>query len=158
MMAVFWAVAPCSLVDRTDDGGRKHLWNVGKLLQDYTAQQPKRQSSSHSPPREPEISPCCVFFAVRTKFLNIILITRFILWTVLNIKVHNSLGQKQNRYLLTVQWSHHTSLCVITHHQRSVLWWSLTFCTGVEVQARWWVHNSRASLYPRTPLVACIST
>jgi hypothetical protein len=31
-------------------------WNVGKLLPDYAAQQPRRQSSSHSPPWEPEIS------------------------------------------------------------------------------------------------------
>jgi hypothetical protein len=29
-----------------DDGGGKHLWNVGKLLPDYTAQQPRRQPSS----------------------------------------------------------------------------------------------------------------
>jgi hypothetical protein len=25
---------------RPDDGGNEHLWNVGKLLPDYTAQQP----------------------------------------------------------------------------------------------------------------------
>jgi hypothetical protein len=30
----------------TPDGGSKHLWNVGKLLPDYTAQHPRRQSSS----------------------------------------------------------------------------------------------------------------
>jgi hypothetical protein len=35
----------------------KHLLNVGKLLPDYTEQHPKRQSSSYSPPWEPEISP-----------------------------------------------------------------------------------------------------
>jgi hypothetical protein len=35
-----------------DDGGSKHLWNVGKLLPDYTAQQPRRQPSSYSPPWE----------------------------------------------------------------------------------------------------------
>jgi hypothetical protein len=29
---------------RPDDGGRKRLWNVGKLLSDYTAQHPRRQS------------------------------------------------------------------------------------------------------------------
>jgi hypothetical protein len=45
-MAVFWIVAPCSLVDdRPDDVGSKHLWNVGKLLPDYTEQQPRRQPS-----------------------------------------------------------------------------------------------------------------
>jgi hypothetical protein len=27
------------------DGGRKHLWNVGQLLRDYTAQYPRRLSS-----------------------------------------------------------------------------------------------------------------
>jgi hypothetical protein len=37
----------CLLVDECpDDGGSKHLWNVGKLLPDYTAQQPRRQPSS----------------------------------------------------------------------------------------------------------------
>jgi hypothetical protein len=41
-MTVFWDVVPC----RPDDGGIKHLWNVGKLLLDYTAQHPRRQSSS----------------------------------------------------------------------------------------------------------------
>jgi hypothetical protein len=29
-----------------DDGGSKDLWNVGKLLPDYTALQPRRQPSS----------------------------------------------------------------------------------------------------------------
>jgi hypothetical protein len=36
-MAVFWVVT---------DGDSKHLWNVGKFLSDYIAQQPRRQSSS----------------------------------------------------------------------------------------------------------------
>jgi succinate dehydrogenase/fumarate reductase cytochrome b subunit len=49
-MTVFWDVAPCSLVE-TDkrfrgacclhhqvNGGRKHLWNVGILLPDFTVQ------------------------------------------------------------------------------------------------------------------------
>jgi hypothetical protein len=64
-MAVFWVVAPCSLVGvyqrfrgpcslhhqgdddhRPDDGGSKDLWNVGTLLQDYTVRQPRRQPSS----------------------------------------------------------------------------------------------------------------
>jgi hypothetical protein len=39
-----------------DDGGSKHLWNVGKLQTDYTAQHPRRQPSSYSSPWEPEIS------------------------------------------------------------------------------------------------------
>jgi hypothetical protein len=43
-MAVFWVVAPRS---RSDDGGSKDLWNVGKFLPDYTAQQPRRQPSSN---------------------------------------------------------------------------------------------------------------
>jgi hypothetical protein len=68
-MAVFWVAAPCSLVEvyqrfkgacclhhhRPDDGGSKDLWNVSKLLPDYTALQPKRQPSSYSPPWEPLI-------------------------------------------------------------------------------------------------------
>jgi hypothetical protein len=44
-MAVFWVVAPCSLVEVYrfhHDGGSKDLWNVGKLLPDYTALQPRR--------------------------------------------------------------------------------------------------------------------
>jgi hypothetical protein len=28
---------------RPDDGGSKHLWNVDKLLPDYTVQQPRRR-------------------------------------------------------------------------------------------------------------------
>jgi hypothetical protein len=44
-MAVFWVVAPS-----------KHLWNVGKLLPDYTAQQPRKKPSSNKPPWEHKIS------------------------------------------------------------------------------------------------------
>jgi hypothetical protein len=36
--------------------GRWHIWNVGKQLPDYTAQQPRTQPSSYSPPWEPQIS------------------------------------------------------------------------------------------------------
>jgi hypothetical protein len=62
-MTVFCDVAPWRLVEvyprfrgafcfhhRPDDGGSKHLWNVFKILPDYTAQHPTRQSSSYSPP------------------------------------------------------------------------------------------------------------
>jgi hypothetical protein len=54
---VFWVVAPCSLVEvycrftgacclhYQGDEYRKHLWNIGELLPDYTAQQPRRQPS-----------------------------------------------------------------------------------------------------------------
>jgi hypothetical protein len=45
--------------NRPNDEGSKYLWNVGKLLPDYTAQQPRRQTSSYSPPWEPEISLNC---------------------------------------------------------------------------------------------------
>jgi hypothetical protein len=51
-MAVFWVVA---IDDRPDDGGSKDFWNVGKLLPDYTALQPRRQQSSYSPTWEPQI-------------------------------------------------------------------------------------------------------
>jgi hypothetical protein len=34
--------------DYPNDGGSKYLWNFGKLLPDYTAQQPRRQPSSYS--------------------------------------------------------------------------------------------------------------
>jgi hypothetical protein len=41
-MAVFWVVAPCSLVEiyqrfRPDDGGSKVLWNAGKFLPENMA-------------------------------------------------------------------------------------------------------------------------
>jgi hypothetical protein len=36
--------------DDPDDGGSKRLWNIGKILPDYTAQQLGRQPSSYSPP------------------------------------------------------------------------------------------------------------
>jgi hypothetical protein len=42
-------------LQRPDDGGSKDLRNVGKLLPDYTALQPRRQPSSYSPPWEPQI-------------------------------------------------------------------------------------------------------
>jgi hypothetical protein len=35
-------------LNQDDDGGSKHLWNVSKLLPDYTAQQARRQLSSYS--------------------------------------------------------------------------------------------------------------
>jgi hypothetical protein len=35
-MAALWDITLCSL--RVDDGGNKHLLNVGQLLGDYTAQ------------------------------------------------------------------------------------------------------------------------
>jgi hypothetical protein len=56
--AVFWVVAPCNQVEvyqrfrgpcclhRTDDGCSKDFWNVGKLLPDYTALQPRRLPST----------------------------------------------------------------------------------------------------------------
>jgi hypothetical protein len=34
--------------DRPEDGGSKDLWNVGKLLPDYTVLQPRRQQSSQN--------------------------------------------------------------------------------------------------------------
>jgi hypothetical protein len=51
-----WVVAPCSMVEVCQrfrgpcclhhQGDRKDLWNVGKLLSDYTALQPRRQPST----------------------------------------------------------------------------------------------------------------
>jgi hypothetical protein len=56
-MIVFWDAAPCSVVETYRrfrcsywlhhqwdgaNGGSKHLWNVGQLLRDYTAQHPRR--------------------------------------------------------------------------------------------------------------------
>jgi hypothetical protein len=39
-----------------DDGGSKHLWNVGLVQLDYTALYTRRLSSSYWPPWEPELS------------------------------------------------------------------------------------------------------
>jgi hypothetical protein len=56
-MTVLWDVKPFSLVEvyrrlrgayclQRPDRGSKHLRNIGKLVRDYTAQHPRRQSSS----------------------------------------------------------------------------------------------------------------
>lgn len=50
-MSAFRDVASLSLVGterRSDDGGSKHLRNVGKCLTHYTAQHPRRRTSSAS--------------------------------------------------------------------------------------------------------------
>jgi hypothetical protein len=83
---VFWDVAPrgllvywhfkgaCCLHHQGDDDGcpddrgSKHLWNAGTLVPDYMVQHPRRQSPSHLPPWEPEISPGFISSSVRTKF------------------------------------------------------------------------------------------
>jgi hypothetical protein len=49
-------ISRARLTHRPHDGGRKHLWNVGKRLPDYTTQHPRRQPSSYSPSWGPEIS------------------------------------------------------------------------------------------------------
>jgi hypothetical protein len=50
--------------DRPDNGGSTYLWNVGKILRVHTAQLRRRQSCSHSPPWEPEISTHYHYFMV----------------------------------------------------------------------------------------------
>lgn len=45
-----------AMIHRSDDGGSKHSWNFSKVLQDCTAQCPRRLPSLHSPPWECEIS------------------------------------------------------------------------------------------------------
>jgi hypothetical protein len=45
-----------NISDRPDDGGSKDLWNVGKLLPDYTALQPRRQPSSLQKSLQADIS------------------------------------------------------------------------------------------------------
>jgi hypothetical protein len=62
LWVVFWSNAPCSLAQSgwryrgifylyhhvhnlSNDGGSKHLWNIGKFLHYYKAQYPRRQSS-----------------------------------------------------------------------------------------------------------------
>jgi hypothetical protein len=61
-MAVFWFVLQCSQkftdffqkwflppsgLTHRPDGGSRRLWNVGELLPDFTAEQPRRQPSSY---------------------------------------------------------------------------------------------------------------
>jgi hypothetical protein len=53
-----------------DDGGSKHLWNVGKFLPDYTEQQPRRWSSSYWPPWEPEISQILFIYGLFNDVVN----------------------------------------------------------------------------------------
>jgi hypothetical protein len=62
-MTDFWDVTPCTLVEvhRRFKGAyslhhQGDLWNACLLPRDYTALQPRKLSSSHSPPWEPEIS------------------------------------------------------------------------------------------------------
>jgi hypothetical protein len=71
-MTAFWDIALYSLIevgrcfrgtyflhhqgDHHPDEGSTHFWNVGQFLLEYTAQHPRRLSSSFSPPWEPEIS------------------------------------------------------------------------------------------------------
>jgi hypothetical protein len=53
-IAVFWVVGPCSVVEvyrRFTSACCLHHQGVGKLLPDYTVQQPRRQSASYSPPK-----------------------------------------------------------------------------------------------------------
>jgi hypothetical protein len=45
-----------SLQHRPDDGGSRHLWNVGLLQRDHMALCPTKLSSSYWPPWESEIS------------------------------------------------------------------------------------------------------
>jgi hypothetical protein len=47
-----------------DDGGSKDLWNVGRLLPDYTALQPRRQPSSLFVVFNKVITSCCVIFRI----------------------------------------------------------------------------------------------
>jgi hypothetical protein len=64
-MTVFWYVAPCTVVEisllsrkgafiirNMNDGGSKHLWNVGKFLRLQGA--PSQKTFSYSPPWEPK--------------------------------------------------------------------------------------------------------
>jgi hypothetical protein len=48
-------ISRAQLTHLPHDGGSKDLWDIGKLLPDYTALQPRRQPSSYSPPWEPQI-------------------------------------------------------------------------------------------------------
>jgi hypothetical protein len=69
-MLVFWVVTLCGCVGtidnnvseehtasfRAEDGGSIFLQNVGIYLQVHTALQPRRPTSTSSPPREPQVS------------------------------------------------------------------------------------------------------
>jgi hypothetical protein len=79
---LFLNVAPCSLVEidrrfrwtyclhhRPDDGGYKYFWNSCEFLRYYTAQHSRRQSSSYSPPWEPEMSESYFMFYLSVKLI-----------------------------------------------------------------------------------------
>jgi hypothetical protein len=57
-----------------DDAGSKHFWNVGKLLSDYAAQQPRRLSSSYS---NISIVSCCRVFTWEKKYTTTLHYTQF---------------------------------------------------------------------------------
>jgi hypothetical protein len=46
-MTVCWHVDTCRRNCAVSDSGSRHLWNVSQFLPDYTAQHPRRQSSSY---------------------------------------------------------------------------------------------------------------
>jgi hypothetical protein len=48
--------------DGPDDGGSKYLWNICKLIPDYTVLQTRRQPSSYLPLWEPQIFPNSIFW------------------------------------------------------------------------------------------------
>jgi hypothetical protein len=54
-MAVFWVVAPCSLVEVYQRFRGPCCLHHQEILPDYTALQPRGQPSSYSPPWEPQI-------------------------------------------------------------------------------------------------------
>jgi hypothetical protein len=82
-------------VNHADDGGSKYLWNVGKILLDYTVLQPKRQPSSYSLLWEPEILPTAqinsIYFVtmhmgnihIHTNYLYM-----FLKYTYINSEIH----------------------------------------------------------------------
>jgi hypothetical protein len=54
-------------MSRPDDGGSKDLRNVGKLLPDYTAIQPRIQPSLYSPTWESQVLPRIFLFATASR-------------------------------------------------------------------------------------------
>jgi hypothetical protein len=96
---------------RPDDGGSKDLWDVGKLLPDYTALQPRRQPSSYSPLWEPQILPentllntKLVNRALSTRHLSLVLSTNMMNLTARNLK-------SSDEHMSITQVCHFTQLC-----------------------------------------------
>jgi hypothetical protein len=84
---VYWRCRRGFWLHRTNDGGSKHLWNVGTILPEYTAQHLGRQSSADFLPSAihslaTRTSECPVLSDTRTP------LTPSVFWAISHTQVH----------------------------------------------------------------------